>query len=120
MLNGPPARPSSVSTSTVRSNGFATVLLAPVKIADSMPCAFSLICRGYGIANSEMTSSNRYPRIGWLYTAPGVGTLIGPTLAGYAFDRMGSYDAPILGAALLSFAGAGAVYLLARSRRWAG
>lgn len=58
--------------------------------------------------------------IGWLYTAPGIGTLIGPTLAGYAFDRMGSYDAPILGAALLSFAGAGAVYLLARSRRWAG
>ena len=58
--------------------------------------------------------------IGWLYTAPGIGTLLGPTLAGYAFDRMGSYDAPILGAALLSFIGAGAVYLLARSRKWAG
>ena len=58
--------------------------------------------------------------IGWLYTAAGIGTLIGPPLAGYAFDRMGSYDVPILGAALLSFAGAAAVYLLARSRRWAG
>ncbi|MEO6408144.1 MAG: MCT family MFS transporter [Burkholderiaceae bacterium] len=58
--------------------------------------------------------------IGWLYTAPGIGTLFGPTLAGYAFDRMGSYDAPILGAALLSFIGAAAVYVLARSRKWAG
>ena len=55
--------------------------------------------------------------IGWLYTAPGIGTLIGPPLAGYAFDRLGSYDAPILGAALLSFLGAAGVYLLARSRR---
>lgn len=58
--------------------------------------------------------------IGWLYTAPGIGTLIGPPLAGYAFDRMGSYDAPILGAALLSFIGAAVVYALSRSRRWAG
>ena len=37
--------------------------------------------------------------IGWLYTAPGIGTLLGPPLAGYGFDRLGSYDAPILGAA---------------------
>jgi len=58
--------------------------------------------------------------IGWLYTAPGIGTLIGPPLAGYAFDRTGSYDAPLLGAALLSFIGAAAVYALSRSRRWAG
>lgn len=58
--------------------------------------------------------------IGWLYTAAGFGTLIGPPLAGYGFDRMGSYDAPILGAALLSFMGAGAVYLLSRNRKWAG
>jgi MFS family permease len=55
--------------------------------------------------------------IGWLYTAPGIGTLIGPPLAGYAFDRLGSYDAPILGAAALSFLGAGGVVFLARSRR---
>ncbi len=58
--------------------------------------------------------------IGWLYTAPGIGTLIGPPLAGYAFDRMGNYDAPILGAALLSFLGAAGVVFLGRSRRWAG
>jgi MFS family permease len=54
--------------------------------------------------------------IGWLYTAPGIGTLIGPTAAGYAFDRLGSYDVPILGAALLSFLGAVGVLLLERSR----
>jgi len=51
--------------------------------------------------------------IGWLYTAPGIGTLIGPPVAGYAFDRLGSYDAPILGAAALSFLGAAGVMLLA-------
>jgi MFS family permease len=50
--------------------------------------------------------------IGWLYTAPGIGTLIGPPLAGYGFDRFGSYDAPILGAAALSFAGAAGVLLV--------
>lgn len=44
--------------------------------------------------------------IGCLYTAAGLGTLIGPPLAGYAFDRLGSYDAPILGAAVLSILGA--------------
>ena len=44
--------------------------------------------------------------IGCLYTAAGFGTLIGPTLAGAAFDAYGSYDAPILACALLSFTGA--------------
>ena len=44
--------------------------------------------------------------IGCLYTAAGFGTLIGPTAAGAAFDAYGSYDAPILGCALLSFIGA--------------
>lgn len=55
--------------------------------------------------------------IGWLYTAPGIGTLIGPPLAGYAFDRLGSYDAPILGAATLSFLGAAGMFAISRSRR---
>jgi MFS family permease len=44
--------------------------------------------------------------IGCLYTAAGFGTLIGPTVAGAAFDAYASYDAPILGCALLSFIGA--------------
>ena len=54
--------------------------------------------------------------IGWLYTAAGIGTLAGPPLAGAAFDAFGSYDAPILGAALLSFAGAAGAYVLRGSR----
>ena len=54
--------------------------------------------------------------IGCLYTAAGIGTLAGPPLAGAAFDAWGSYDAPILGAALLSLAGAAGAYALRRSR----
>lgn len=50
--------------------------------------------------------------IGGLYTAPGIGTLIGPPLAGFAFDRLGSYDAPILGAAALSYLGAAGILLV--------
>jgi MFS family permease len=41
--------------------------------------------------------------IGCLYTGAGVGTLLGPWLAGAAFDALGSYDVPILAAAALSF-----------------
>lgn len=41
--------------------------------------------------------------IGCLYTGAGVGTLVGPWLAGAAFDALGSYDVPILAAAGLSF-----------------
>ena len=54
--------------------------------------------------------------IGSLYTAAGFGTLIGPTAAGAAFDAYGSYDAPILGCALLSFAGALLSLALSRAR----
>jgi MFS family permease len=41
--------------------------------------------------------------IGCLYTGAGVGTLLGPWLAGAAFDALGSYNVPILAAAGLSF-----------------
>jgi OFA family oxalate/formate antiporter-like MFS transporter len=44
--------------------------------------------------------------IGSLYTAAGIGTLLGPTLAGASFDASGSYDVPILGCAALCFVGA--------------
>jgi MFS family permease len=44
--------------------------------------------------------------IGVYYSSVAVGTLLGPTLAGYAYDAAGSYDLPILGSALLSLAGA--------------
>jgi MFS family permease len=55
--------------------------------------------------------------IGLLYTAPGVGTLVGPPLAGAAYDAWGSYAAPILAASALSFAGAGLVLVLMRHVR---
>jgi MFS family permease len=45
--------------------------------------------------------------IGWLYTGAGFGTLLGPWLAGAAYDAFGSYQVPILAAAALSFAAAG-------------
>ncbi|MGH8721227.1 MAG: MFS transporter, partial [Burkholderiales bacterium] len=45
--------------------------------------------------------------IGSLYTAAGIGTLIGPTFAGASFDSYGSYDVSILVCAALCFAGAG-------------
>ena len=55
--------------------------------------------------------------IGFLYTGPGIGTLVGPPLAGVAFDRLGSYAAPILAGAALSFAAAGIVLVLMRRTR---
>ena len=45
--------------------------------------------------------------LGSLYTAAGIGTLIGPTFAGASFDTFGSYDVSILGCAALCFIGAG-------------
>ena len=52
--------------------------------------------------------------IGCLYTSAGLGTLVGPTFAGAAFDAFGSYDAAILGCAALSFAGTGIALRLVR------
>lgn len=55
--------------------------------------------------------------IGCLYTAAGVGTLFGPTLAGAAFDAYGAYDVALLGCAALSFAGAVVALRLLKLRR---
>ena len=43
--------------------------------------------------------------IGVYYSSVAFGTLLGPTLAGYAYDIAGSYDLPIVASALLSVAG---------------
>ena len=50
--------------------------------------------------------------IGCLYTGCGVGTLLGPWLAGVAYDSLGSYHLPILAGALFSFAAAACVVIL--------
>ena len=54
--------------------------------------------------------------IGTLYTGAGLGTLIGPWLAGAAFDAYGSYTLPILIAAALSFMAAFFVVPVARQK----
>jgi MFS family permease len=55
--------------------------------------------------------------IGVLYTGAGIGTLAGPPLAGAAFDAFGSYSAPILAGAALSFVAVGFVLALIRRTR---
>jgi MFS family permease len=55
--------------------------------------------------------------IGSIYTAAGIGSLLGPPLAGAAFDAWGRYDVPILGAALLALiAAVGSAVLLRPAR----
>ncbi len=50
--------------------------------------------------------------IGSLYTGCGVGTLLGPWLAGVAYDALGSYDLPILAGAGFSFLAAACAAIL--------
>lgn len=54
--------------------------------------------------------------IGTLYTGAGLGTLVGPWLAGAAFDAFGAYDVPILVAAALSFLAAFCVVPVGRQK----
>ena len=55
--------------------------------------------------------------IGFLYTGAGFGTLIGPWLAGVAFDAFGSYRVPIIAAALFSFLAAASVAPLVQNEK---
>jgi MFS family permease len=48
--------------------------------------------------------------IGALYTSVAFGTLIGPTLAGYAFDLTGSYAVPIAASAVLTLLAGAAIW----------
>jgi MFS transporter, OFA family, oxalate/formate antiporter len=50
--------------------------------------------------------------IGFLYTGCGVGTLLGPWLAGVAYDALASYSVPILAGAVSSFAAAACILFL--------
>lgn len=51
--------------------------------------------------------------IGCLYTAAGIGTLLGPWLTGAAYDAFGNYNIPILVSAGLTFLGAMCLVILA-------
>lgn len=55
--------------------------------------------------------------IGCLYTGAGVGTLLGPWLAGVAYDLLGAYDVPILLGALFSFVAAACVWVLVEKKQ---
>jgi MFS transporter, OFA family, oxalate/formate antiporter len=54
---------------------------------------------------------------GCLYTGAGLGTLVGPWLAGVAYDAYGAYDAPILGGSLFSFLAAAIVVFMVRNEK---
>jgi MFS family permease len=54
---------------------------------------------------------------GFLYTGAGLGTLVGPWLAGLAYDAFGAYDLPILGGSLCAFLAAATVVIMMRSEK---
>ena len=54
--------------------------------------------------------------IGCLYTGCGIGTLLGPWLAGAAFDAFGSYQLPMLAGAAFSLAAAACILPLCHGR----
>ena len=55
--------------------------------------------------------------IGFLYTGAGLGTLLGPWLAGAAYDLLGAYDVPIVAGALCAFLAAACILFLAQSEK---
>jgi predicted MFS family arabinose efflux permease len=57
--------------------------------------------------------------IGFLYTGAGLGTLLGPWLAGVAYDALGSYRLPIAAAAAFSFLAAASIVPLLRHEKQA-
>lgn len=56
--------------------------------------------------------------IGCLYSGVGIGTLLGPTLAGLAFDLAGSYVLPIVGGAILNLVGLVCIWLAEEPARY--
>jgi MFS family permease len=95
--------------------------------ASTSAWALALVAVGYGLCYGGFVAiqppivmdlfgaRNVSGIIGSLYTAVGFGTLLGPTLAGAAFDRLGSYDLPILATAAACFAACACVLALRRS-----
>jgi MFS family permease len=55
--------------------------------------------------------------IGFLYTGAGIGTLMGPWLAGAAYDAFGAYDVPIIAGAAFAFVAAMFALPLAKSEK---
>jgi MFS family permease len=55
--------------------------------------------------------------IGFLYTGAGLGTLLGPWLAGVAYDVLGAYDVPIVAGALSALLASGCILVLSQSEK---
>lgn len=76
------------------------------------------VCYGGYVALAPTIVMDRYGArsvtgiIGFLYTGAGIGTLLGPWLAGAAYDALGAYDVPILAGAVFSLAAAACVVAL--------
>ncbi len=58
--------------------------------------------------------------LGFAYSSVAVGTLVGPTLAGFAFDLAGSYALPIGAAIALNLVALVAMAMLEEPERWRG
>jgi MFS family permease len=55
--------------------------------------------------------------IGFLYTGAGLGTLLGPWLAGAAYDALGAYDLPIAAGAVCAFLAAACILVLMHNEK---
>jgi predicted MFS family arabinose efflux permease len=55
--------------------------------------------------------------IGFLYTGAGLGTLLGPWLAGVAYDALGTYDLPIAAGAACAFLAAACILVLMQNEK---
>ena len=81
------------------------------------------MCYGAAVALLPTIVMDRYGAravsgiIGFLYTGAGVGTLLGPWLAGVAYDLLGTYRMPILAAAVFSFLAAASILPLLRHEK---
>ena len=56
--------------------------------------------------------------IGVLYSGAGVGVLVGPTVAGFAYDLVQSYTLPIIGGVIANLLAAGCVAAMPQPERW--
>ena len=75
-------------------------------------CYGGFVALAPALAADHFAGRNITAIIGVYYSAVAFGTLLGPTLAGYAYDVAGSYDLPILASAALSLAGAAVIMRL--------
>jgi MFS family permease len=81
------------------------------------------ICYGAYVAVVPTIVMDRYgPRAvsgitGFVYTGAGLGTLLGPWLAGAAYDALGAYDLPIICGSLCAFLAAAIVVFMIRNEK---